>query len=169
MYVCACVFDSLFVLVFCPSILLSGKPLSDPNIEVRNVFDKFLGAYSHSIKAVLCHGVSQEGLDPLKSREVSLILLLSLVWWWWQSYEDWQCQRIHPKGCTPLKNCNRARALLHAWNPFSWISTWSVYRLLSYCLKYNKMHKMVEFRHTVISAFSWAILQDFLRRVSILL
>ena len=75
---CVCVWGCvcliLFVQEFCPLRLLSGRHLNDPVIKVRNVHHKFLlhGEHSQSILAILCHGVSQEGLDPLQSWEASL-------------------------------------------------------------------------------------------------
>lgn len=56
------------------SCLLSGKALDDLLIKVRHASDEFLvhGEHSQSIKTILCHGVSQEGLDPLQSRKAPL-------------------------------------------------------------------------------------------------
>ena len=57
----------LFVLEFCPSVLLRGKALNNPLIEVRNVSDEFFlhGEHGQSIQAILRHGVPQECFDSL--------------------------------------------------------------------------------------------------------
>ena len=61
-----------FVEELCSSLLLHGKPLNDPFIQVRNAPHKFLVHREHSqnIEVILHHGVSQEA--PLQNGEAPL-------------------------------------------------------------------------------------------------
>lgn len=73
-------FFRLPVQKLCSSCLFSGKALDDLLIKVRDVSDEFLlhGEHSQSIKTILCHGVSQESLDPFqKQKSTSWIQLLN--------------------------------------------------------------------------------------------
>ena len=69
---CVC----LLVKEFCPSLLLSGKPLNDSGVEVRNAPNEFFLNWQHSqsIQAILCHAVPQESLYPFQSGKAPLCL-----------------------------------------------------------------------------------------------
>lgn len=95
-------FFRLPVQKLCSSCLFSGKALDDLLIKVRDVSDEFLlhGEHSQSIKTILCHGVSQERLDPFqKQKSTSWIQLLSGVWWG-ESWENWMCMWKCSVGCS---------------------------------------------------------------------
>lgn len=95
-------FFRLPVQKLCSSCLFSGKALDDLLIKVRDVSDEFLlhGEHSQSIKTILCHGVSQESLDPFqKQKSTSWIQLLSGVWWG-ESWENWMCMWKCSVGCS---------------------------------------------------------------------
>lgn len=99
----------------CSSCLFSGKALDDLLIKVRHVSDEFLlhGEHSQSIKTILCHGVSQESLDPFqKQKSTSWIQLLSGVWWR-ESWEDWMCLWKCSVGCSWWKKKHWYQAQQH--------------------------------------------------------
>lgn len=99
----------------CSSCLFSGKALDDLLIKVRDVSDEFLlhGEHSQSIKTILCHGVSQESLDPFqKQKSTSWIQLLSGVWWG-ESWENWMCMWKCSVGCSWWKKKHWYQAQQH--------------------------------------------------------
>lgn len=108
-------FFRLPVQKLCSSCLFSGKALDDLLIKVRDVSDEFLlhGEHSQSIKTILCHGVSQESLDPFqKQKSTSWIQLLSGVWWG-ESWENWMCMWKCSVGCSWWKKKHWYQAQQH--------------------------------------------------------
>lgn len=134
----------------CSSCLFSGKALDDLLIKVRDVSDEFLlhGEHSQSIKTILCHGVSQESLDPFqKQKSTSWIQLLSEVWWG-ESWENWMCMWKCSVGCSWWKkNTDTRHSSTMFWKQLFMLNAEEAFHgMLQDCItRLSKIHDKIKY------------------------